>query len=861
MFGYLQGDNKMKEFCILMILFFSLSLFSTDVSGNINGVWDANQSPYNVIGDINITDSLIINPGVTVIVNGFYQINVSGWIIADGTEIDSIMFVLSDIATEWKGIRLEGDEESTFSYCRVSGTGGQNSCGIKVVTSPVIIDHCLINNHEKGIDLFAAGESNPPEMIVRNTFVSHIGDAGITIAENGNVVIEDCEITQCALSGSWYGGIHLTVQTQGAEVSPVIRRNTIHHNNRQGMIISDLMGVGNVNPQVYNNLVQFNYTGIYSANTSGFYQNNIVSYNYETGNADSGAGIMCFGPRSNAVFSGNTISHNYAGFYINNNAQPNLGNVTNFETNDDGSNSIHDNEMNGTANSVVSGSSLDIFAQNNSWGEFDINLIAQSIHELGSGQVIFTPISSGARPSITGNMYYYGTNTVDSILIKVYKVDSLDTPLVYTQSTTGFYYVNVPDSGDYYVTAEAIFAEDVPQGYGIYGGLLDPQIITVHSFANDNNDFTIFDDNPVVSVVVDAAEDFQGIMSYPVHFRSGVYTGFTKYMESNNAEITVNGVVVERDSTRIFDYTIIDMIVTECRFNPVSGDIWNYSAVEGDFARLIEAEYVVSESVTVDGQQDMADIVEIVDNGTVVQQIWYSDNYGYYRMKIYEYINGVPFTAEYFKLKDLNVTLSGNDFIQQDNVWIFSQLEPDHPTDLIVSPGTGNNTKLTWSPPAYSDSISWDGYRVYDDGTLVTTLPINTLTYELVINTNVDLYIVAYNSQTESDRTNIKSIRLTDSDSDVNPVNYYSAVNYPNPFNPETTIEFNNVRKQSVNVSIYNMKGQKVVQLFDDVMEEGVNKLHWKGLDENGISVGSGVYFYRINTPDRKLDRKMLLLK
>ena len=852
----------MNKFCFLVLVLLSSSLFATDVSGDISGVWTLNQSPFNVIGDISVTDSLIIEPGVNVIVNGNYRINVLGWIIAEGTQNDSIIFAASDINVDWVGIRLEGDSEiNRFSYCRIVGTGGTNSCGIKVVSSPVEIDHCLIADHDKGIDLFAVGVDNPPEMIVRYTIVRDIFNAGVTIAENGSVVIEDSDISKCALSGSWYGGIHLTVQTQGATVNPIIRRNTIHHNNRQGMIISDIMGVGNVNPEIYNNLVQFNFTGIYSANTSGFYHNNMIMYNYVPGDANSGAGIMCAGARSMAVFADNSISQNYAGIYIANDARPNLGNITNFSVEDDGNNSIHDNAMDGVTNAIVTSSTQNIYAQNNSWDSFDTAEISQTIHELGSGQVIFMPLASGARSSIMGNVTYSGVNTPDSVLLTIYRADSLSVPIVYSVSTTDTYFASVPGPGEYYVTAEAVFAEDVPDGYGIYGGLLNPQTVTVQDSTISNVNLSIIEDNPVINVTVGSPELFQGIMSYPVAFGARVHTGFVKFLQSNPQEITVNGVLMERDSTRIFDYTIINTIVTECRFNPSAGDVWGYSMIDGDDARLVQGEYVLSESITVNNQQDMADIVNITENGILRQQIWYSDNFGYYRMKMFEYVNGTPYLMDYFKLKTFNVTLNGDDFLVTGNKWIFSELKPDHPTDLIVKPQTGNIYKLMWSPPIYSSSENWDGYRVYDDGTLVTTLTMDNLSFETSVTSNADFYVVAYNAQTESERTNIKSIRLTDSDNDINVKEQYSAFNYPNPFNPTTIIKFNNVKKQLVNVSIYNIKGQKVKQLSEDVMEKGVNELVWKGIDDEGKNVGSGVYFYRITTPDIKLDRKMLLLK
>jgi hypothetical protein len=85
--------------------------------------------------------------------------------------------------------------------------------------------------------------------------------------------------------------------------------------------------------------------------------------------------------------------------------------------------------------------------------------------------------------------------------------------------------------------------------------------------------------------------------------------------------------------------------------------------------------------------------------------------------------------------------------------------------------------------------------------------------------------------------------------------------NYPNPFNPSTQIAFELKKADHVNLCIYNVKGQLVKTLADNYLSTGSHSLTWNGEDQHGHQVGSGVYFYRLETSGQSLTRKMLLMK
>ncbi|MCL2064599.1 MAG: T9SS type A sorting domain-containing protein [Candidatus Cloacimonetes bacterium] len=84
---------------------------------------------------------------------------------------------------------------------------------------------------------------------------------------------------------------------------------------------------------------------------------------------------------------------------------------------------------------------------------------------------------------------------------------------------------------------------------------------------------------------------------------------------------------------------------------------------------------------------------------------------------------------------------------------------------------------------------------------------------------------------------------------------------YPNPFNPETTINFNLSETTTVAVDIYNIRGQKINTLFNGILPQGSHTLRWDGTNEKSNNVSSGIYFYRISTDNSQVVGRMILMK
>lgn len=90
-------------------------------------------------------------------------------------------------------------------------------------------------------------------------------------------------------------------------------------------------------------------------------------------------------------------------------------------------------------------------------------------------------------------------------------------------------------------------------------------------------------------------------------------------------------------------------------------------------------------------------------------------------------------------------------------------------------------------------------------------------------------------------------------------INLYQ--NFPNPFNPETEIRYNLPIGGIVDLTIYNLLGQKVRTLVDEYQQAGYKSIYWDGKDNKGIEVGSGIYFYQLRTDEYKQSKKMVLLR
>ena len=86
--------------------------------------------------------------------------------------------------------------------------------------------------------------------------------------------------------------------------------------------------------------------------------------------------------------------------------------------------------------------------------------------------------------------------------------------------------------------------------------------------------------------------------------------------------------------------------------------------------------------------------------------------------------------------------------------------------------------------------------------------------------------------------------------------------NFPNPFNPTTTISFSIRNDSEIELSVFNIKGQKINTIVQEMLPQGKHTINLDGVDDYGNSVSSGIYLYKLNVNGKpKAVNKCLLLK
>jgi len=130
-------------------------------------------------------------------------------------------------------------------------------------------------------------------------------------------------------------------------------------------------------------------------------------------------------------------------------------------------------------------------------------------------------------------------------------------------------------------------------------------------------------------------------------------------------------------------------------------------------------------------------------------------------------------------------------------------------------------------------------YNIYDPKTS------HTEKGSIKVDNNRGSYYVSFKNEPESTPAPVK----------------LEASNYPNPFNPVTTIAYSLPEDSQISISIFNIKGQEVKELTSGIQPAGNYNITWNGKDESGKDVTSGIYFYKLKTNGKELTRKMLMLK
>jgi hypothetical protein len=119
--------------------------------------------------------------------------------------------------------------------------------------------------------------------------------------------------------------------------------------------------------------------------------------------------------------------------------------------------------------------------------------------------------------------------------------------------------------------------------------------------------------------------------------------------------------------------------------------------------------------------------------------------------------------------------------------------------------------------------------------------------------------VILADEQAKAVPTEVKSAPITIEK--ALPTEYALVQNSPNPFNPETVIEYQLPEDAYVTITIYNVLGQEIRRLVDGRMPGGFYSVVWDGANGLGQYVASGIYFFRMQAGDFTSVRKMMMLK
>jgi thiol-disulfide isomerase/thioredoxin len=109
--------------------------------------------------------------------------------------------------------------------------------------------------------------------------------------------------------------------------------------------------------------------------------------------------------------------------------------------------------------------------------------------------------------------------------------------------------------------------------------------------------------------------------------------------------------------------------------------------------------------------------------------------------------------------------------------------------------------------------------------------------------------------------SNLERVDIEDDYQPELPGSFALSQNYPNPFNASTIIDYKLEKESPVDLAVYDLGGRKVAQLAGDVQSAGSHSVIWNGQDDNGKAVSTGIYFYRLQTNEQSVTKRMTLLK
>ncbi len=186
---------------------------------------------------------------------------------------------------------------------------------------------------------------------------------------------------------------------------------------------------------------------------------------------------------------------------------------------------------------------------------------------------------------------------------------------------------------------------------------------------------------------------------------------------------------------------------------------------------------------------------------------------------------------------------------------------------IIVSDQNANPTEYeVFDRKTYRGLGHFSGPTTTTDGIALTQAALPNLPkgsfYAMHSDDVVHIYDWAEIAKALSLKTKVLSPRtaVTETRSET-PRDFEVLANYPNPFNPATTIRYRVDQRAPVRVEVYSLRGERITRLVNEIQTPGEHEVKWTGQAENGLAVASGVYWAKLQVGDAVYLHKMMLIK
>ena len=762
------------------------------------------------------------------------------------------LFTALDTTNKWSGIKIDSNNTSVIRKLTM-----EYSVALRINDCSILVDSCIFRNN--------------------GLVASTLTNAVIAPTRTGST-IQNCQFLNnyraCIQSGFninnpmrilnnyFYGNDLLQVNTPAINMSCTslvdtlfIRNNQILHSSTNSGGISIFNSAASIVVITGNKIISNRYgINVQGGNTINCYigYNQIDSNNIQGSSSLGGSGIAFSGgtasSQQNTRVTGNIIRWNLWGITIQNRAKPNIGNVVNADTSDDGKNYFVNNTNGTTPYIDLYNNTVDsIYAQGNFFATNNLDSVAAKIFDFSDsptlGPVYYTPIGVNALGAPvnygsngrTGNSLYYFANSLPG--------SSPSQPSFSWRDTTG------STSLIYgHTLSTPVSAGTIDDGRFDLTGLLGGSV--VRSFGTDYSNlyvgtngivsFNAFD--PTVYIAPPASGLPQSLANsvFPLWMNLDFLNPLSPGFNRLSYKITTNEVIITYENAflsggTIGDYVSFQVILQKVAPASQNSNIlfqYDYANAGSNFITRYNNNTLPAHLVGLEGTFNGGDYAE------------------------YRYSNGTTVVAPGPLFgSPLAVSFGPNNTLL--------------PVELasFTSSVSNNNVELNWRTISEQNN---SGFAVERKNSINSTW------------NNIGFIAGAGNSTTErsysfhdnSIATGRYSYRLKQTDFNGNfkyyelgnevivgiPAKFSLAQNYPNPFNPVTNINFELPVDSKVSIKIFDISGREVSSLINEARPAGYYSVSF-----NASSLSSGVYFYKLSAEGSgqkfEVTKKMMLIK